>query len=330
LQYLDQVRLDDLRQDFREKINDLCACIVDNIGYKNLLGVPLSATAFVAYMERVVEAMNKNQQIKIVDSLMASIEYASRKSLEDAKDMYETEMADFLSENPLPLEWNVLQTAHRNTYKKAIKILELNLNGENEYTKEFFDQFNQHIFVYEDNDEYKNIVDGKYFLLREENSKQIITFFKDKLNSLWNEIMKRNRNNQTENVGVEFTNSYNRLMQSYQAEMRFSDSAEKSQAFNQWYQDKDIDKIMENIMGLSEQIKARIRSEHAMNQEKALKEQAIQAREDAIRQWKADIAANESSLKEIIARHENTIKILQEQLNRPVHRPKRRRRCTIS
>jgi hypothetical protein len=327
LQHLENVDLNNLRQDFRLKINELCSYIKNKIGYKNLLGVPLSAPAFVSYMERVVEALNENQQVKIIDSMMASIEYASQQSLENALIMYETEISDFLSINPLPLEWKDLEAAHRKFYGKAIKILEQNLNGENEYTKQYFDQFNQNICVYEGEDGNRKIVGGKYFLLREENSKQIKKYFKDKLNISWNEIMEKTKANKTKYVGEEFGKCYNNLLKSYNEEKRFASSAEKSETFSEWYEEKDVDRVMESITDLSDQIKQRIKSEKKFQKEVALREKAEQDKEEANRQWKDAKEETERKLKEIEERNRKTIENLERELRRPVHAPSNS--CTI-
>lgn len=322
LQHLENVEIKNLRPDFRLKINELCSFIKNNIVGKNLLGVPLSAPAFVFYMERVVKALNKHQQVRMVDSMMASIEYASKKSLEDAIIMYDTEMEKFLAANPLPLEWIKLEVAHRIRYGKAIKILEQNLNGENEYTKQYFDQFNENICVYEGEDGNRKIVGGKYFLLREENSKQIKKHFKNKLNTSWNAILIKIRANKTGDAGEEFASCYDMLLNLYNQEIQFASAVEKKEAFNEWYEEKNVSLTMESIKNLSEQIKQRIKSQNYWKKQAYLREKTLQDIEVTNRQWEMDKEETDRKLKEINDRNEKAIKDLEEKLESKIHKRK--------
>ena len=141
--------------------------------------------------------------------------------------------------------------------------------------------------------------------------------------------MEKTRANKTENVGEEFGKCYNNLLKSHNEEKRFASSAEKSEAFSEWYEEKDVDRVMESIADLSEQIKQRIKIEIEKEKEVAQREKAEQDKEEANRQWKADKEETERKIKEIEERNKKTRENLERQLRRPLHRPKRKR-CTIS
>ena len=62
LRNLDQINFNELRNDFRNGINELCETMFRNICPKTILTVPLSASAFSKYIEVVVKQLNENEK----------------------------------------------------------------------------------------------------------------------------------------------------------------------------------------------------------------------------------------------------------------------------
>lgn len=298
LRNMQDVKWCDLRIDFKILITGLCYKILSNITPKTLLGNAMSAPMFAGYIESVVKQLNENQHVKLVDSLTASIEYASEKFFDDAKEMYDGAIKKFREKNPYPVEWKLLENTCDEIYKKCLNILEKNLSNRNEYKEKYMEKF------------LNTINEGKC-LLREENSKEIIKFFKDKLNSMWNEAVQKQKT--SGNLELEFVNSYNRLLTSYNLETRFSSSKEKKLAFDEWYKEKDVDQEKERIKKKSDEIKTRIGNEQKALEEKSIKDRVLQDHGNAISQLANQKAANDAYLRQIIKSQEETIKQLEAQ-----------------
>jgi hypothetical protein len=287
LRNMQNVKWCDLRIDFKILITGLCYKILSNITPKTLLGNVMSAPMFAGYIESVVKQLNENQHVKLVDSLTTSIEYASEKFFDDAKDMYDREIKKFREKNPYPVEWQLLENTCDEINKKCLNILKKNLSNRNEYKEQYMDKF------------LNTINEGKR-LLREENNKEIIKFFKDKLNSMWNEAW----------FPTSYT-SYNPT--SYNLETRFSSSKEKKLAFDEWYKEKEVALEKERIKMKSDEIKTRIRNDQKALEEKSIKDRVLQEHRNAISQLANQKAANDAYLRQIIKSHEETIKQLEAQ-----------------
>ena len=300
LRNMQDVKWCDLRIDFKILITGLCYKILSNITPKTLLGNAMYAPMFAGYIESVVKQLNENQHVKLVDSFTASVEYESENFFADAKDMYDREIKKFREKNPYPVEWQLLENTCDEINKKCLNILKNNLSNRNEYKEQYMENF------------LNTINEGKR-LLREENSKEIIKFFKDKLNSMWNEALQKQKTSGNLDLEFEFVNSYNQLLTSYNLEMRFSSSKEKKFAFDQWYKEKDVALEKERIKMKSDEIKARIRNEQKALEEKSIKDRVVQEHRNAINQLANQKAANDAYLRQIIKSHEETIKQLEAQ-----------------
>lgn len=318
LKNLDKLELENLSEKFKRNVAALCHHIHENIACKSLFATPLSGAAYAAYIVSIVDQMNTNQQVNLIDSMLASLKNASQLTLNEAINMYEREMNEFLSANPMPLEWNKLNSKHDEIFKKSLNYLEKNLNGDNEMTNEFFNAFCQCICAYE-NEGKMVISSGKWSEIRKKNKEMIKKFFKTYLDKLWKELIADkylNNNAASENLASDFENSFDRLKELYQNEAKFCDGPEKDEAYSEWFIEKDIKNLLLNMKHISDEIKVKIESDRKACEERGLKESAEKETKEALEQQKMERKEIEESLKAIEERHENTIRELQSQIER--------------
>lgn len=320
---MENVNWEELREEFRYHISALCHHIHENIACKSLFATPLSGPAFAEYIQSIVKQMNKNKQVSLIDSMLASLQNASQLVVDDAIRMYEREMNEYLEVNQMPLEWQKLNMKHDEIYRKSLSYLEKNINGQNDITKNFFDAFSQSICGYEESsggDGGVKISSGKWSKIRNENSKMIKEYFKTCLDNLWKALIVEKyfsndaTTNNNANLGSDFENSFNRLKEIYQNENKFSDGPEKNESYIEWYIEKDIKNVLLNMKQLSDGIRDKIENDRRACEERAVKERNEKETEEALKRREADKKENSEYLKTIQERHENTIRELQVQI----------------
>jgi hypothetical protein len=316
LRNLDQIDFNDLRSDFRMGINELCEKIKLNICPKSVCTVPLSASAFSKFIEVVVENLNENERVSLVDSLALSIKYASEKALEDALRNYEAKMQEFLIKNPMPLQWKRLDAKNQEIIENCYEILEKNLNGSNDLTRPVLEKFQNEICEYEGRGKNIRLTKGLFFNIRTQNTLLIRRFNKNVLNNLWKTdiVDKFFNGTQDSNMGQNFIIAYEKLKNKYNHSSFHSIEPEMSESFSEWYKEKDIALVINNMRFLSEQVKANLEKEQQIRKEKADRDR-IQA------DYKNAIYIQEANNKNLAARiklmgitHENQISDLGKKL----------------
>ena len=317
LQFLDQVDFKDLGEDFRDGINELCTYIKDNICPKSFLTIALTGVAFSSYFENVVKQLNEDERVSLADSLALSIKYASEKAFKDAIDNYELRMQQFLNQNPLPLRWDILDAKHREIMDSCYKILEKNLNGSNDLTRPVLESFQEEICEYEGNGNNIKLTGGLFFKIQTDNSIKIKAFNKNVLNNLWQtDIAGKFFNGvQDQNMGQNFIVIYERLKTSYNQKSFHGIEPEMSESFNEWYKEKDIASVINNMRFLSEQVKANLEKEQQIRNEKANRERIEKDFQNAINLQQENNRNLNEKIRVMEITHANQVKSLGDKLN---------------
>ena len=317
LRNLDQIDFNELRNDFRNGINELCETMFRNICPKTILTVPLSASAFSKYIEVVVKQLNENERVSLADSLVLSIKYASEKALQDALRNYEAKMQEFFCKSPMPLRWDILDAKNREIMESCYKILEKNLNGSNDLTRPVLEIFQSQICEYEGNKNKIKLTGGLFFEIRSENSNKIKAFNKNVLNDLWKKDIAGKFFNEMQDLKMcqNFFVAYERLKTSFNLKSFHGVEPEMSESFNEWYKEKDIANFINNMKFLSDQVKANLEKDQQIKNEKANRERIEKDFQNAIHLQQENNKNLTDRIRTMEITHTNQVKDLGDKLN---------------
>ena len=314
LQNLDHFNFEHLRKDFKHGILKLCENIKRDISPKIVHTIPLSAVAFSRYVQLVVHQLNTNERVSLTESLTLSIQYASEKALKDSIENYKTKMREFVVKNPLPLKWDLLDEADRKIMESCYKMLQVNLNGTNDLTRPILERFTNEIYQYHES----KLIGGLFYEYRSRNSESIKSHNKNVLNKLWkseiSEVFFENSFDSDTNVGIRFIESYEKLKQMYCSEAFYSIDPEMSEAFNEWYKEKDIVNVINNMKYLGEQVRLKIEKEEKLIREKAERERIEKDMVDQKQKTEETRQQMEEKLSEIQNIHETQITEIEKKL----------------
>lgn len=264
------------------------------------------------YIESIVSQLNEDKRVEIIESLTSGIRYASTESLKNALNLYDKNIKDLLDHFPLPLTWKILDKKHKEFFSISLEQLQKNLNGENEITKPFLDEFTKSICNYEKNARGEvtgRIISGRWHEIRISNTLAIKNKYKEKLEELWSETIERryfnntsNRNNT--NIGQDFENSYNHMITEYNADSPYGIGPEKDEAYSEWFQEKGVENILNNMNNLADEIKNKLENEkkafELLGQTKRLEKE----NDDAKLSHQIEIDMVKENMKKINERHE--------------------------
>ena len=319
LRHLDQLELDKLRPDFRDGVKNLCESIKKNICPKKVFTVPLSAIAFSKYIENVVKNLNQNEKVSLNETLSVSIKFASESALKEAVDYYQLKMQQFFEQNSMPLKWDVITDTEREIMEKCYKILQKNLNGTNDLTKPVFDSFNEQIYQYEKVGDELTLTGGTLYEYRLKNSSAIKNFNKKMLQKLWKknitEVFFDKPNDSDPTIGEKFTDAYELLKQTYCNKAFSLSEPEMIEAFNEWYKEKDIANVINNMEWLSEQVKNKIENEQKLKEVSATGKRIEREFQYAVTKHEQSVGQISEKMKVMENDHLNQVKELEEKLN---------------
>jgi hypothetical protein len=317
LRKLAEVDFKDLREDFRSGITDLCDTMKKNICPKSVLTVPLAASAFSRFIQLVVEQLNNNERVSLTESLALSIKYASEKALKDALCNYEAKMQEFFNKSPMPLRWEILDSKHKEIMDSCYKILQMHLNGSNDLTKPILESFQVEICQYEGNGKNVKLIDGLYFEIKSQNSIKIKEFNKSLLNNLWKKdiVDKFFNGAQDPNMGQNFILAYEKLKNVYYQKSFYSIEPEMNESFNEWYKEKDIANVINNMKFLSDQVKANLEKEQQILKERTERERIEKDFHDAIEMQRENAEVLKKTISALEVSHANQLKDLGQKLD---------------
>jgi hypothetical protein len=188
LQNLNQIDPNHLQKEFRNGIIQFRKTMEENISPKTVSKIPLSGRAFTKFMQIIVKQWNENHSVFVADSLVESIKYAAEKGVHEEI----IEYRDFLCKNMVPLNLDVLESKNRENIEVRYKNLLNRLNGSNDLTKPFLDNFLKEI-------------DNIFFIHKNEVSKSILN-----RQLLENERIFKFEKGETERLLVEKQNQLNK------------------------------------------------------------------------------------------------------------------------
>ncbi len=114
-----------------------------------------------------------------------------------------------------------------------------------------------------------------------------------------------NFNNVNRELDRDFVNSFDALKKSYEVRSFNGIEPEKTEAFNEWYEEKDIVNVVKRENNLSEEAKSRIENEKKYLNEQAKTERLIKENEDADKTDQMSMKEILSIIEDIEARLEN-------------------------
>lgn len=239
----------------------------------------------------------------MADNLISCIKFASSESLKNALNLYDKNMKAFLVDSPLPQKWNLLENKHEDFFSISLEHLQKNLNGENEITKPFLDSFSKLICDYERNNNGEiKMSSGRWFEIRKLNIEAIKKFYKKKLEELWSEnIQSKYSSNSlhqdTANINQEFKLSYKNMIETYKADSTYGNGSEKNDASSEWYEEKDISNLSDEIIN-------KLEKERINNKLESEIKRLETEKKDAENRLKSDTANINENLKKINERYE--------------------------
>jgi hypothetical protein len=137
------------------------------------------------------------------------------------------------------------------------------------------------------------------------------------LNNLWKTdiVDKFFNGDQDPNMGQNFIIAYEKLKNTYSQNSFHSIEPEMSESFNEWYKEKDIANVINNMKFLSEQLKANLEKEQQIINERAERERIEKDFQDAIEMQKENEKALNEKISALEVSHANQVKDLGEKLN---------------
>ena len=88
-----------------------------------------------------------------------------------------------------------------------------------------------------------------------------------------------------------------------------------SEAFNEWYKEKDIENIINNMEYLSEQVKQKLENEQKIKEMSAAGKRIEKDFKDAVQKHEQSVGNINEKMKVMEAEHLNQVKELEEKLN---------------
>ena len=313
MQNLDQIDWNNLNPLFQESIRKLCLSIKENIKPKLVFALPLSALAFSKYIEAILQQLNgKHNLVSLVECATQGFDFASKKTLEKARLKYIEKMDTFLKEHNLPLIWKSFEGKSNEIINECYELIKLNLNGETELTKPFFKHFNDMLYKYDDG----KLVGGYYYEYRLKNIEAIKAYNIYQLDNLWKKniaeiyfdgIYVNVINENQSEIDKKMLEDFKLLVETYQKKSFYEIKPEMTEAFNEWFLKRGIEKILK-INDFS----------YEVNQLK--KEEGIKLRDSHERKYASVIINNSNNiisekLKELELKYSYQKKILQCQLD---------------
>ena len=156
-----------------------------------------------------------------------------------------------------------------------------------------------------------------FFKIQTDNSIKIKAFNKNVLNNLWQtDIAGKFFNGvQDQNMGQNFIVIYERLKTSYNQKSFHGIEPEMSESFNEWYKEKDIASVINNMRFLSEQVKANLEKEQQIRNEKANRERIEKDFQNAINLQQENNRNLNEKIRVMEITHANQVKSLGDKLN---------------
>ncbi len=95
-----------LREPFQKALNGFKKHIEETFEFKKINQTEMTGPVFVEFLKQIVHNINNNEQICLMDALDASHKIVANEILIKAKENYENEMEDLISNNTMPLIWD--------------------------------------------------------------------------------------------------------------------------------------------------------------------------------------------------------------------------------
>jgi hypothetical protein len=203
--------------------------------------------------------------------------------------------------------------------------LQQNLNGQNDLTRPFLEQFNKLICNYDYNsrNEITKISAGRWSVIRQRNSAKIKQYYKDLLNKLWTDSIETKyfsgASNQANNVniGAEFQASFGWMVKSFQSDKMYgAEGPEKNEAYTEWYREKDVSNLISNMKELGQHVKEKIEQEKRAYEENGARLRLEKEKNDAEVRHDADVKEMQKQLVKIEKRNEEVKEELEKKLKK--------------
>jgi microsomal dipeptidase-like Zn-dependent dipeptidase len=161
------------------------------------------------------------------------------------------------------------------------------------------------------------LIDGLYFEIKSQNSIKIKEFNKSLLNNLWKKdiVDKFFNGAQDPNMGQNFILAYEKLKNVYYQKSFYSIEPEMNESFNEWYKEKDIANVINNMKFLSDQVKANLEKEQQILKERTERERIEKDFHDAIEMQRENAEVLKKTISALEVSHANQLKDLGQKLD---------------
>ena len=245
LRNLDKIPYDDLKENFKSKMDKMCSYVIKNVNMKTVNGRPVNGQVFIEYIKDVIESINNDQRIILIDAFNAGIRAVAQSALDSAEKLFVDSFDNFIEKNKLPIKWKMFDEEQLKITGKCYDIIKNSVVGSEVIVNEYLKKFGN--FVHEDSIDSVKTTNGKLSHYRNLNSKAILSFNNNVLTELWNEKVRPeivNKSSLTMTI-----DEFEKLIESFNAlyNSQAMEGPEKSEAISDFLNKVDLQTIKQNI-----------------------------------------------------------------------------------
>jgi hypothetical protein len=255
LQKLDKVSYEQLRKQFKDKMEKMCSYIKDKVAIKIVEGKPLNGSLFIEYLKDIIVKLNNNEKILLSESLTVGIKMIAHQTLEAAQKLFVKLFDDYIQQNKLPIIWDKFGIDQQKIIKQCYDYVKENVIGSDSIIQEFTSKLTE--FIFENSKDSTNPEKGKLSFYRKINSKEIYGYNKTILQEKWALMMKSKLTYKPDQKPItieEFESELTKLEDFYNTNAILG--PEKKTVREDFFQTIDIETIKINIKNIKEKFEA--------------------------------------------------------------------------
>ncbi|RIA94415.1 guanylate-binding protein [Glomus cerebriforme] len=180
LQHMESADTDDLDEEFVEEVENAVKSIYSQLPLKYIGSSTMKGTAFVKFLQDVVERMNKSETsslLSIPSEYDSVIQFVAQEATKEATVIYKEKMDLLVNEEELPMLWEELEEIHNESISEANKLFYERIIGSPTQMESYIEQLNEKISIIK-----------KEFTIR--NSEELMTYNENIAKNSWARYVK--------------------------------------------------------------------------------------------------------------------------------------------
>jgi hypothetical protein len=176
LQHMEEVKTDDLDEEFVEEVEKAVKSIYSQLPLKYIGSSTMQGMSFVKFLENVVERMNSSETstlLSIPSEYESIIQFVAQEAIKESIEKYKERMNTLINEEgKLPMLWEEFEKMHHEYISEVNKTFFAKIIGSPTQIGNFAEQLNEKTFKFKEE-------------LVERNSKELTIYNENIAKTLW-------------------------------------------------------------------------------------------------------------------------------------------------